>query len=316
MDTISIGITCFNAAQTIERAVRSAQQQTWPRFEIVVVDDCSTDASWDALERLASAEARMRIVRHPHNRGVGAARNTVLEHATGAFVAFFDDDDVSRPERLAEQHRRIVEYERSTGSPIVLCYTASLDEYPGGATDYSAPLGADATPAPAGDDVARLILLGKPTAGGRGVCPTSTQMARRSVYGLVGGFDENLRRHEDTDLNLRLALCGAHFAGLASPLVVRSMTATQDKSVRWERESALQLIEKHRDLLERWHWYQFVRRWNEMKFAQLDGGPASALPHALRLFFASPLKTTRKVAWTLPNRARYSKYRYSHAPGV
>jgi glycosyltransferase involved in cell wall biosynthesis len=316
MDNISIGITCFNAAQSIERAVRSAQQQTWPRFEIVVVDDCSTDASGDILERLAAADDRMRIVRHTRNRGVGAARNTVLEHATGAFVAFFDDDDVSRPERLTKQHRRIVEYERATGSPIVLCYTASEDEYPGGSTDYSAPLGADATPAPSGDDVARLILLGKPTAGGRGVCPTSTQMARRSVYEIVGGFDENLRRHEDTDLNLRLALRGAHFAGLASPLVIRTMTATTDKSVHWERESALQLIEKHRDLLERWNWYQFVRRWNEMKFARLDGGRASALPLALRLFFASPLKTARKVAWTLPNRTRYAKYRYSHAPGV
>ena len=53
-----------------------------------------------------------------------------------------------------------------------------------------------------------------------------------------------------------------------------------------------------------------------MKFARLDGGPASALPHALRLFFASPLKTVRKVAWTLPNRGRYDKYRYSHAAGV
>jgi glycosyltransferase involved in cell wall biosynthesis len=316
MDTISIGITCFNAAESIERAVRSAQQQTWPRFEIVAVDDCSTDASWAALERLASADERMRIVRHPHNRGVGAARNTVLAYATGAFVAFFDDDDASQPERLVEQYRRIVEYERATGARIVLCYAASLDEYPGGPTEYSAPLGADATPAPAGDDVARLILLGKPTAGGRGVCPTSTQMARRDVYQLVGGFDENLRRHEDTDLNLRLALRGAHFAGMANPLVVRTMTATPDKSVRSERESALQLIEKHRDVLERWHWYEFVRRWSEMKFARLDGGAASALPHALRLFFTSPLKTMRKVAWTLPNRARYSKYRYSHAAGA
>lgn len=312
---ISIGITCFNAEESIERAVRSAQNQTWPRFEIVAVDDCSADASWAVLERLAAVDERMHIVRHPANRGVGAARNTVLEHATGAFVAFFDDDDVSRPERLAEQHRRIVEYERATGSNIVLCYTASMDEYPGRAT-YSPPLGADATPAPAGDDVARLILLGKPTAGGRGVCPTSTQMARRRVYEIVGGFDENLRRQEDTDLNLRLALHGAHFAGLADPLVVRTMTATQDKSVRLERDSALQLIEKHRDVLERWRWYEFVRLWCEMKFARLDGGPASALPHLLRLFVTSPLKTMRKIAWTLPNRTRYAKYRHAHGAGV
>ncbi|HXV13088.1 MAG TPA: glycosyltransferase family 2 protein, partial [Candidatus Krumholzibacteria bacterium] len=178
-ELITIGITCFNAEGTIERAVQSARAQAWPSIEIVVVDDASTDGSWAVVQRFAAGESRLRAFRHAANRGVGAARNSVLERAAGEFVAFFDDDDVSLPERLFAQHRRIVEYERATGAPAVVCHTATEQRYPDGTTVYSPALGADATPGPSGDEVARLILLGQPTSGNRGVCPTSSQMARR-----------------------------------------------------------------------------------------------------------------------------------------
>jgi glycosyltransferase involved in cell wall biosynthesis len=310
-DLITIGITCFNAEGSVEKAVRSAQAQTWPSMEIVVVDDCSSDGSWSILERLASADGRMRIIRHSVNRGVGATRNTVLQHASGAFVAFFDDDDVSRPDRLTVQHRRIVAYERATGARSVLGYTATAQLYPNGVGVYSPCLGADATPAPSGQDVARLILLGKPAGGGRGICPTSSLMARREVFGSVGGFDENLRRHEDTDLNLRLALQGAHFAGLSDPLVTQTMTFTRDKTVSVERRSAFQLLEKHEELLKSWRWYEFSHLWCEMKFAWLEGGLKTALPIATRVFLASPGKMARKALWAFPNRKHYRRYKYS-----
>jgi GT2 family glycosyltransferase len=176
---------------------------------------------------------------------------------------------------------------------------------------YSATLGADATPAPSGDDVARLILLGKPAAGSRGVCPTSSLMARRSVYDLVGGFDERLRRHEDTDFNLRLALRGAHFAGISKALVRQTMTFTHDKALSAERQSALQFIEKHRDVLQEWSWYDFSRLWCEMKFARFEGGTRVALPILIRLFATSPTKTVRKIVWSLPNQKSYRRYQYS-----
>jgi glycosyltransferase involved in cell wall biosynthesis len=312
MDLITIGITCFNAESTIEEAVRSAQSQTWNPSEIVAVDDHSTDVSWPILERLAAKDPRIRIVKHPENRGVAAARNTILERASGAFVAFFDDDDVSRPDRLAEQHARIVDYERETGAKTVVCYSATQQLFPGGEIRYSPALGMDATPAPAGEDVARLILLGKPVEGQTGICPTSSQMARREVYELVGGFDEEFRRHEDTDFNVRLALEGGHFAGVSKPLVVQTITPTGDKAVDIERRYAFQLIERYRDLLESWNWYDFSRRWTEMKYATLEGGAKSALPHLAKLLVSSPIKLARKMAWSLPHRGNYKRFSYPH----
>lgn len=315
MDLISIGITCYNAEDTVERAVRSAQAQTWGNLEIIAVDDCSNDGSWPVLERLANDDRRVRIVRHRQNHGVGRARNTILEHARGAFVAFFDDDDVSSPDRLAAQHRRIVAYEQATGAALAACYTATTQRYPDGTTVYAPALGMDATPAPSGQEVARLILLGKPPRTGAGLAPTCSLMARREVYDAVGGFDANLRRHEDTDFNLRLALRGAHFPGLAAALVTQSMTFTADKRLAAERRSALDLIEKHRATLERWHWYEFSRLWCEMKFAWFDGGVARALPWAARMAVTAPLKTARKLTWSLPNRKHYRRYDHTIGSG-
>ena len=61
MDKVSVGITCFNAEDSVEKAVRSAQAQTWRSIEIVAVDDCSTDGSWSILERLAFEDERIGV---------------------------------------------------------------------------------------------------------------------------------------------------------------------------------------------------------------------------------------------------------------
>lgn len=310
MDLITVGITCYEAEATIERAVRSALGQTWVPFEIVVVDDCSGDGSWQILERLAARDPRIRVVRHAQNRGVAAARNTVLEHTNGEFLAFFDDDDISRPERLEAQWQRIVDYEQAVETGLVVCHCATEQVFPDGKTRYSPTLGMDVTPAPGGEAVARLILTGEPAGGETGACPTSAQMARRSAYESIGGFDEELRRQEDTDLNLRLAFDGAHFAGLAQPLVTQTITVTSDKTAGEEYRAALQLIEKHRTLLEQWGWYDFSLRWTKMKYAVLENGQAAGIPHLVRLVFTAPVKLARKTAWTAPNRASYKRYRY------
>jgi glycosyltransferase involved in cell wall biosynthesis len=310
IDLITVGITCFNASDSLERAVRSAQAQIWPAIEIVAVDDGSTDGSPVILERLARDDRRIRVIRHAENRGVAAARNTVLRNATGAFVAFFDDDDESLPERLTAQHERIVDYERAARADRVLCYTATEQRYPDGKCRYSSTLGMDVTPAPSGMEVARLILLGKPVRGGPGTCPTSSLMARSETLRIAGEFDEALRRHEDTDLNLRLALQGAHFAGLSRAMVVQTVTFAADKTLQVDRQNFIEFTRKHRELLQEWSWYEFSLNWNEMKFDILQHGMRRALPQMMRLVFMSPSKFVRKVAWSFPNRSAYRKYGY------
>src|SRR5438477_5728062 len=119
---ITIAITCHNAGDTIERTMRSALAQDWPNFEIVAVDDCSTDSSRAILEAWTRREGRLRLLRHEINKGYPGSLNTAIAAARGAFIAIFDDDDDSVPERLRAQVDRIIEYERKTGTGLVFCY--------------------------------------------------------------------------------------------------------------------------------------------------------------------------------------------------
>ena len=300
---ITIGIACFNAQDTIERVVRSAGVQTWPNTEVVVVDDGSSDASPSILERLAAGDSRLRVFRNDRNRGVAATRNTILKHARGEFVAFFDDDDDSIPERLTEQYRRIVGYEGETGADLVICHSARTQILPDGTQRYEATMGTrTGVVAPNSSSVADRILIGRPLGEPVGSCATCSQMARKRLYAVLGGFDENLRRGEDTDLNIRLALAGGHFVGIAKPLVTQYMTVSSDKRIELERRFVLQWFDKYRDYVSQMGWYEHAREWLDIKFDYLGDKKARFLTRMFLLFVRHPLKTALRLYWTWPNR--------------
>jgi hypothetical protein len=86
----SVLVTTYNRAQEVERCVRSCIAQTFGDFEVVVVDDCSTD---DTLAVLAAiGDSRVRVVRHDHNRGISPARATSVENALGEWLVIIDSD--------------------------------------------------------------------------------------------------------------------------------------------------------------------------------------------------------------------------------
>src|SRR5262249_22760162 len=100
---VTIGITAFNAEDTVARALSSALAQTWQPFEIVVVDDASTDKTRSVIEAIAARYDIIRVVSNMANSGVASARNQIINRAKGEFLVFFDDDDVSRPNRVERQ---------------------------------------------------------------------------------------------------------------------------------------------------------------------------------------------------------------------
>lgn len=102
LDSVAIIIPTFNAQDFMIRAIESAQAQTRPAHEIIIVDDCSTDDTRAILARLANADPRIRIVHMPRNGGPSAARNAGIKLATSQWIAILDADDAFAPERLAE----------------------------------------------------------------------------------------------------------------------------------------------------------------------------------------------------------------------
>jgi glycosyltransferase involved in cell wall biosynthesis len=249
----TIAITCYNAEETIQRAVESALAQTWMAREIVIVDDGSTDRSATQLEELERAHDEIRLIPHGSNRGVAEARNTLLAHASGTFIAFFDDDDESVPDRLEQQYRRLSDYESGHPGATVLCYSNRAVVRAGERRPASQPVGIGRLPpAPSGPIVADYV-LGLFRDDGRhswGMLGSGTLMARREAFRALGGFDERFRRCAELDLGVRAALNGAHFISVDAPLVTQYLTPAADKAGNAELQYRLLLVKKHRGYLK------------------------------------------------------------------
>ena len=97
---VSVLMTAHNVAPYIEAAVTSVLAQSWRHLQLVVVDDASTDGTWELLQRLAKSDSRLSIHRLNTNLGTYYAKNLALSQAEGRFVFFQDGDDLSHPERL------------------------------------------------------------------------------------------------------------------------------------------------------------------------------------------------------------------------
>lgn len=300
---ITIGITTFNAIDTIERALHSAQKQSWGNKEIVIVDDCSTDGTWELLESMKLKNTAIRIFQNSHNSGVATSRNRIIDEAHGKFVAFFDDDDESLEDRLHVQYQRIVNYEqRYKVSSPVMCHTARRLVYPHGEERIEQTMGINQeNPAPSGQQVVKRILLGEPLDDGYGSCPTCSQMARRSTYLNIGKFDTQFRRSEDTEFNIRVAKAGGHFVGIAKPLVVQFMTKTSEKSLDDELNCMLLVLKKHKDIFLKEKHYKFGCELLKAKTSWLENRKYRFLRIMIKLFVCHPVLLLRRIKSAFPN---------------
>jgi hypothetical protein len=181
---ISTVIPTYQRRDDVLRAVDSAMRQERAPDEVIVVDDGSTDGTADALEaRFGSA---VRVLRQD-NCGPARARNAAVALAAGDVVAFLDSDNV-----WFHHHIAVVEalFVRHPDAVLV-------------STQRSYRFGSEDASGSESGDLAEQLLLGV-----LGVGCLSAVGVRRATYVAAGGFDENLRYGEDTDLFLRLALAG------------------------------------------------------------------------------------------------------------
>lgn len=191
MPKVSVIIPFYDRAATLPRCIQSVRAQTFSDWEMLAVDDCSRDDSARIVESFG--DPRIRVLRHPTNRGASVARQTGLEAAGGEFIAILDSDDEWLPEKLERQ--------LASGGDAVGCgYFVRQDEEE---WVFRHP--------PVTDWVAHLHFRCMIRAG-------STLLARRSLAQEVGGFDPALRFYEDWDFALRLAE-RAPLTMLAEPLV-------------------------------------------------------------------------------------------------
>ena len=200
---VSVVIPTHNRAHLVDRAIRSVQAQTTSDWELLVVDDGSTDTTPTTVS--AHADPRLVLLRLARNGGVSVARNVGIRAARGTWVAFLDDDNEWLPGKLERQLARAATWE---GSRDPLIYSAHLRRR--GTIQQTVPTAGVMV----GEDAFRRIVCGwHPLMSG--------VILRRSTLLEVGGFDEALVSFEDHDFYLRLAAAGVPFAPEPAPLVIR-----------------------------------------------------------------------------------------------
>ena len=200
--------------------------------------------------------------------GPAAARNTILSAARGEFIAFFDDDDESLPDRISTQVKTLTAYEHRIGTSLIACYASGIRRYPNGYSMALPAIGSRGRTAPSGTAVVDYLLTFRLRPGyfyGSGT-PACSLMTRRSTLAAVGGFDPELRRVEDADFAIRLALLGGHFVGTPEILFVQHSTSAPDKSPEQNLEAQQRLVSKYRDYLEKIGWFEYARRWRKLRY--------------------------------------------------
>lgn len=193
-ELISVIIPAYNAEDFIDEALSSALAQTYPHFEIIVVDDGSHDRTADVVKARADQDSRIRLITQ-ENSGVAAARNLAIRQARGNFIAPLDADDLWHSDKLERQFDKM----RTGGQSVGLVYT------------WCSTIDADG----------RVIKRGASNAITVGwayesllyfnfIVSASVPLIRKECLVEVGGYDENLRARgaegcEDLQLYLDIA---------------------------------------------------------------------------------------------------------------
>ena len=102
-DLVSIIMPAYNAEKYIEEAIESVLKQTYRNWELIIVNDCSIDATEQIVKKYQEQDERIKFHSLTENQGVANARNTAIQNARGRYLAFLDSDDMWLPEKLEKQ---------------------------------------------------------------------------------------------------------------------------------------------------------------------------------------------------------------------
>ncbi len=185
---VSVVMPVFNSARFLSAAIESILAQTLAEFELIIVDDGSTDDSVAIAERFARRDARVRLFRNPH-LGLSRIRNRGFKLARAEFVATMDSDDVALPQRLLLEQAYLATHAECA---VVGGQAEQMD--------------ADGCPiAPLHVDLYHARIEAQLLQGRGSALIQSSAMFRRRTVLSAGGYDERLQIGEDLDLYLRLA---------------------------------------------------------------------------------------------------------------
>jgi glycosyltransferase involved in cell wall biosynthesis len=239
---ISVVMPVHSGAATLDRALQSVVAQTFRDWEVLAVDDASTDESSNILRRWAAEDGRIRLFRLDENRGASASRNVAIQNARGPMVSYLDHDDEYYPNYL-----ELVARHRDKGDVLVFGYDFVYEDRPAGSRPESWDPGS-----------VRQFLFVQPIVTPLGVAH------RRELWQRAGGFNELVSGIEDWDFWKRLARAGAEFAFL--PLKSGLYHVRADSISRMPR-----LTRRQKE--------KYLENWRKGRSIFEDGDREAASPH-------------------------------------
>ena len=215
--TVSVIIPTYNRAHLITRAIRSVLDQTYRDFELIVVDDGSTDNTVEIVNGFN--DPRIKYIRHDKNRGAAAARNTGIKAARGSYIAFQDSDDEWLPDKLEKQLQAFKNASPEVGVVYTgICRLINNKKVYFESTDKKGKE----------ENLYRSIL--------KNSVYIQSAVVRKECFAKAGMFDEELPTWEDRELLFRVSKY-YHFKCVAEPLTwiyctPGSLSTAVDKNIR------------------------------------------------------------------------------------
>ncbi len=243
---ISVVIPTLNRARQVEAAVMSVLAQTYREFEVIIVDDGSTDGTGEAVQRIIGQQnGSGKQIRYffQHNQGSSVARNKGIEQARGEWIAFLDSDDLWDPEKLELQLQAIQQFKDECGA----CFTDSQMVNDLGLNDSSFRCFGRPCQQTVGIASEALLFLARCFCG----FWLSTLLVRSDLSRRIGGFDPEIQGPEDRDFYFRLALV-TPLACIDRPLVRTDRSPSPPGSTcrPWDKWHVR--LRSHQRMYEKW----------------------------------------------------------------
>ncbi|MBD2579593.1 glycosyltransferase [Oscillatoria sp. FACHB-1406] len=224
MPLISVLISVYNGEKTIRETLESVLAQTFSDFEIVIINDGSTDSTVEAINSLG--DSRIHIFSYP-NAGLNASRNRAISHAEGEYVSFLDADDLWTPDKLELQLKALQDYPEAAA---VYSWTDYIDI-------ESKFLRTGPHHSFQGDVFAKLLLADFIGSG-------SNPLIRKSAFAEVGDFDTSIKGGQDWDMWVRLARRYPFAVVPSVQILYRQYSTSWSANAQRQEQGCLRIIEK------------------------------------------------------------------------
>ena len=223
--TVSVIIPTYNRAHLIGRAIKSVLNQTYQDFELIIVDDGSTDNIEDIIRQFQEKDKRIKYIKHDKNKGASAARNTGIKNSKGKYIAFQDSDDEWFPNKLEKQMKIFKKESPNLGIVYTGFYRIKDSE-----KKYI----------PSHEIVKKEGSIYEELLKGNFIT-TQSILVRKECFKKVGIFDENLPRLQDWELVMRLSKY-YDFECIDEPLLISYYTSDSITANHKALIEALELI--------------------------------------------------------------------------